>query len=80
MEVVVNSERDRRTLEWLIAQAGEKAVEEACLELAGQRKPYVSNLAKVLGLNPPEGLLATPRSEAKSRLEAIKKLLKTRNS
>jgi hypothetical protein len=80
MDVIVDSERDRRTLDWLIAQVGEEAVEDACSRLAGQRKPYVSNVAKLLGLTPPEALKASTPAEARQRLAVIKNILKTKNT
>lgn len=80
MDVIVDSERDRRTLEWLIAQVGEGAVEDACTRLAGQRKPYVSNVAKVLGLTPPEALKASAPAEARQQLAVIKTMLKAKKT
>lgn len=78
MDVIVESERDRRTLDWLISQVGVNAVEEACSQLVGERKPYVSNIAKVLGLAPPESVGRPSREEARARLAAIKETLQGR--
>lgn len=75
MNVIVDSDRDRRTLEWLIAQVGEDAVTAACEQLAGSRRTYVSNIAKVLDLSPPESLKQTPRDAAKGKLQVIKEIL-----
>ena len=75
MDVIVESQRDRRTLEWLIAQAGEAAVQTACSELAGARKCYVSNIAKALGLSPPESLSYAAREVAVEHLADIRRML-----
>jgi len=75
VQIVIESERDRRVLNWLVEQAGEDAVASACLQLAGRRRSFPSNVAKVLGLNPPKTLaLASPESAA-AHLAAIAKLL-----
>lgn len=50
MEIVIESERDKRTYDWLLAQVGDAALRNACLSVAGKRRLYVSNLAKVLNL------------------------------
>lgn len=75
MSLVIESERDRRVLEWLISQVGETTVADACGRLAGTRKAYVSNIAKVLGIPVPSNLALTPKEDAKKYLEAIQKLL-----
>lgn len=75
MDVILETERDRRTFAWLIEQAGADAVEQACSQLAGQRKPYVSNLAKVLGLEPPDTMRQPSKEEARARLAALKTIL-----
>ena len=48
--MIVQNERDERTAAWLIEQVGAEALAEAETRLQGARKPYPSNLAKVLGL------------------------------
>jgi hypothetical protein len=78
MNVVLESDRDRRVLDWLVSQVGLPAVELACSQLAGERKAYVSNLAKVLGLTLPDSVSATPKHEALVHLTSIKNILKTR--
>ena len=75
MNVILESERDHRTLAWLIEQAGEGAVERACASLAGNRKTYPSNLAKVLGLVLPESLSRPSRIQVQAHLVQIRKLL-----
>lgn len=75
MKVILESDRDRRVFEWLVEQVGESAVIAAAESLAGARKPYVSNIAKALGLTPPDHLMLTPRETAKQKLSAIKGML-----
>ena len=47
--MIIDNERDRRTAAWLIETYGEEAVAEAETRIAGARKAYPSNIAKVLG-------------------------------
>jgi len=76
MKVVIETERDRRTLNWLVSQVGEDKVAAACDALAGERRAYVSNVAKVLGLEPPIEVLQTPAVKARQELLALKSLLR----
>lgn len=78
VDIIVTTDRDRRTLDWLISQVGVDAVREACHRLAGQRKPYVSNVAKVLGLTPPDTLKRPTRDEVRAHLATIKESLSKR--
>lgn len=75
MQIVIESDRDRRVLRWLIEQAGEEAVASACLQLAGRRRAFPSNVAKLLGLNPPKSLALASRESAAAHMAAIAKLL-----
>ncbi|WP_145964416.1 cryptic plasmid protein A [Chromobacterium phragmitis] len=74
-KVLVLNERDARSLEWLAGQVGESAVEAAVSSLSGRRQPYVSNIAKVLGLELPDSLVRTPSVEARRQLARIKVML-----
>lgn len=74
MDVILKSNRDPRTMAWLIEQVGEAAVEGACSKLDG-RLPYVSNIAKVLELKPPEFLQRPTRDEVAVHLAEIRALL-----
>lgn len=67
--VLVETARDQRVLDWLLQEAGPEAVADAVHRLAGHRRPYVSNIAKSLGLTPPEDLKLTPSAEAQRHLE-----------
>jgi hypothetical protein len=75
MKIILEAERDRRTLAWLIDQVGESAVERACTNLAGQRKCYPSNLAKILGLILPESLSRPSPTQVQAYLKEMRKLL-----
>lgn len=77
--LIVSNSRDQRVLDWLIAQVGQDAVLAACNELAGARKPFPSNLAKVLGLKVPDDLVLTPKADAMNRIGGLYDLLKNRN-
>lgn len=75
MQIVIESDRDRRVLRWLIEQAGQEAVASACLQLAGRRQAFPSNVAKLFGLNPPKALALASRESAAAHMIAIAKLL-----
>jgi hypothetical protein len=62
LPVLVENERDRLGLEWLRGQVSDQAIAEACGRLAGARRPYVSNVAKALGMKLPDNLALTPRA------------------
>jgi hypothetical protein len=76
MNVILETERDRRTLAWLVQQVGEPALERACATLPGRRKCYPSNLAKCLGLVPPESLARPSSEQVQAYLKDIRGLLK----
>lgn len=78
MEIVIESERDQRTYQWLLSEVGEDAVRDACLSLAGNRRLYVSNLAKTLGLKPPADLAIAPKESALRHLAKMREILKDR--
>jgi hypothetical protein len=77
--VIVNTARDRRALQYILAECGSDAVELACARLAGQRKTYISNIAKVLGVTIPDEVVITPRDEAREQLAQLKAILKGRS-
>jgi hypothetical protein len=51
--VRVCNEKDRRTLEWLRAHAGEAAIAAAAAQCSGPGKPYLSAVCRRLGVVPP---------------------------
>ena len=72
---IVEDDRDRRALAWLRSQVSEEEIAEACANLPGKRRPYLTNIARALGLVLPADVAMTPRGEARARLAEIKKLL-----
>ena len=64
--MIIQNERDKRTAAWLIEQVGAEALAEAETRLQGARKPYPSNLAKVLGLTLPDSLKRTENAAVRS--------------
>jgi hypothetical protein len=77
--VVVESKRDQRVLDWLVEQVGHQGVAEACAKLPGARRAYPSNIAKALGLKPPQQLAVAAKDDAKVHLEEIARLLGVRS-
>lgn len=73
--MIAENERDKRTAAWLIEQFGAEAVAEAETRLAGARKPYPSNIAKVLGAALPQSLKRTENAAAREKLAAMKAML-----
>lgn len=73
--MITENERDRRTAAWLIETYGAEVVAEAETRIAGARKPYPSNIAKVLKANLPDSLKQTSRETALQHLEELKKIL-----
>jgi hypothetical protein len=73
--IIVDSERDRRALEFLVTVCGTEVVLRGCAELPGRTRPYVSNIAKALGVVIPDEVAVTPRAEGRRQLAEIKKLL-----
>ena len=73
--MIIQNERDKRTAAWLIEQVGAEALAEAETRLQGARKPYPSNLAKVLGLTLPESLKRTENAAARQKLAELRRML-----
>lgn len=73
--MITENERDKRAAVWLLEQFGAEAVAEAENRLAGARKPYPSNIAKVLGVTLPESLKRTENAAAREKLAAMKAML-----
>lgn len=76
--MIVQNERDERTAAWLIEQVGAEALAEAETRLQGARKPYPSNLAKVLGLTLPDSLKRTENAAARQKLTELKNIIEKR--
>jgi len=75
--ILLLNDRDRRTLAWLRSQVSDEAIAAAVERLVGARRPFVSNVAKVLGLIVPEGMDRSTREEALRHLAAIRAKLKS---
>ena len=80
MEPILSDDRDRRTWAWICAQVGEDRARLTCSQLAGQRRPYVSNVVKELGLKVPGDVIDPPTASevARENIAAMKALLKRR--
>lgn len=74
-DVILENDRDRRTFAYLIKTCGYNRVAQARLSLRGRTRPYVSNIAKVLGVAIPEAVVITPREEGRNQLAQIKQML-----
>lgn len=77
--VLIMSERDRAGYEYLVKIRGRGAVEMAVNHLAGKRKPYVSNIAKLMCVTIPTTIqreeLPVSDEVANNFLEQMKKML-----
>ena len=74
-QVLLVSERDKRTWQWLCTTVGAAAIEDALSRLAGGRKPYVSNICKALGVCPPQALEFASQETANARIAEMRNLL-----
>ena len=78
--IIIESKRDERTLDWIVQQVGWPRVDDWLASLPGNRKPYVSNLAKALGLVIPDSVIATPAEQARPELKRMLEILKNGQS
>lgn len=70
--VIVANDRDRRALVWLREHVGDAAIVAAVDQLPGTRKPYLSNIVKLLGVSLPEWLKITDRDTALKHIAALR--------
>ncbi|MFP3740166.1 hypothetical protein SB860_35615, partial [Burkholderia sp. SIMBA_019] len=56
-EVILANDRDRRVYAYLIATCGGIRVANARQQLPGRTRPYVSNIAKMLGVTIPDAVV-----------------------
>ncbi|ASV96826.1 cryptic plasmid protein A [Paraburkholderia aromaticivorans] len=78
LDVIVANERDRRSLAYLVDTCRLQRVAKARQALPGRTRPYVSNIARMLGVTLPEAVVITPRAEGRRHLSEIKKFLTAR--
>ena len=78
LDVILANERDRRAFAYLVETCGMHRVTRARQDLPGRTRPYVSNIAKVLGVTIPDAVIITPREEGRRQLSEVKKFLATR--
>jgi hypothetical protein len=71
---IVENDRDRRGLAWIRTQVDDAAITAACVGLPGNRRAYVTNIARALGLVLPAETARTPREAALTHLARIKAL------
>lgn len=74
-QVVLMNDRDRRTLQWLRDSVGDDRVAAAIQQISGERKPYLTNICKVLGVTPPSGVRVTEAQDARKHLEVLRAAL-----
>lgn len=75
LDVIIASERDQRTLDFLISVCGLARLRRAREQLPGDSRPYISNIAKILGVTVPLEVIATPQNEARHRISDLKERL-----
>ena len=68
--IIIENERDKRALDWLASQVGQHAIDK--IVLAGNRKMYVSNIAKCLGLQIPDSITVTQKEKGLGRIQALR--------
>ncbi|MEX3939958.1 hypothetical protein AB4Y44_10480 [Paraburkholderia sp. BR10937] len=75
LDILLENSRDYRTLDYLVSTCGLSRVQRARASLPGRTRPYVSNIAKALGVKIPDAVVITPREDGRRELAAIKQLL-----
>lgn len=73
--VILANDRDRRTWAWLQAHVDRGALVAALDALAGSRRPYLSNLCKVLQVKPPADLELPDRDTVAAHLANVRAIL-----
>lgn len=73
--MIIDNERDKRAAAWLLEKFGAEALAEAEARLKGSRRPYPSNIAKVLGATLPESLKRTENAAARQKLAELRRML-----
>lgn len=73
--VILVNDRDRRVLAWLRETHGDSIIFDAITRLAGARKPYLSNVLKILNIEAPNNLFLTDRDIARTHLANLKAML-----
>lgn len=77
MNAIIESERDKRVIAWIIAQVGEDETKRAvAVVVAGGRKAYSSNIAKALSLVVPKNLEFASKEVGSAALKAMLAMLK----
>lgn len=76
--MIIQNERDERAAAWLLEKFGAEALAEAEARLKGSRRPYPSNLAKVLGVALPETLKRTENAAAREKLAELRRMLEAK--
>jgi len=75
-DIIISNERDERSLAWLRREVGDEAISEALSRLAGNRRPYITNLCHELGLVVPDEVKRGPPKpmppEVRQRLDEIR--------
>lgn len=76
-KVIIESRRDQAMYDYLVKLVGDKNIENALKQLAGDRKPYLSNLFKVLNVDVPDSCMFEPASKevALKSINEMQKLL-----
>lgn len=74
--IVIENQRDKRTLNWLVSQVGQEAIEGALNRLSGKRNPYLSNIIKELGVALPERFETVDRETALQYINELRERLK----
>ncbi|WP_321947818.1 hypothetical protein [Paraburkholderia sp. J10-1] len=78
LDVILASQRDRRTFAYLVDTCSLERVIKARQALPGRTRPYVSNIAKQLGVAIPDSVIITPRADGQKHIAEIKEMLSSK--
>lgn len=69
--IIIANDRDRAGLDYLTKRVGAAAIDAALAALPGERKPYVTNVAKQLNIEIPKDLQPAVNPTSAARAAAL---------
>jgi hypothetical protein len=75
-KLMIQNERDQRVFAWLRERFSDETILKAIEAIPGQRKSFVSNICKQLGVEPPEELGFVSQEEGRVWLKKVKEQIK----
>jgi len=77
-ELLLLNERDEKVHAWLTRTTTPGQIQAAIAKLNG-KKPYISNICKILKIDPPADIFVTPKIEVHKKVAEIRAILNKGN-